>query len=135
MSESTPETPPDSSRTLDLRVPEMDCPTCAGKVTNSVERLEGIDEIDPRVTSGRLLVTYNSSVTSERAIRERVEAAGYAVESAATELTLSVPGMDCASCASKVENALADTEASVRSRPNRHRAESQYRRRMPTATP
>ncbi|NGM67559.1 cadmium-translocating P-type ATPase [Natronolimnobius sp. AArcel1] len=110
MNESTPDTPPDSSRTLELRVPEMDCPTCAGKVTNSVERLDGIDKIDPRVTSGRLVVTYDATTTSERAIRDRVEAAGYTVEATASELTLSVPGMDCASCASKVENALADTD-------------------------
>ncbi|MGM0389934.1 MAG: heavy-metal-associated domain-containing protein, partial [Natrinema limicola] len=46
---------PDASRTLELRVPEMDCSSCAGKVTNSVDRLEGIGELDARVTSGRLV--------------------------------------------------------------------------------
>jgi Zn2+/Cd2+-exporting ATPase len=101
---------PDSSRTLELRVPEMDCPTCAGKVRNSVERLEGIDAIDPRVTSGRLVVEYDPTRTDESAIRERVRAAGYAVEGAASELTVSVPDMDCPTCATKVENALADLE-------------------------
>ncbi|MXV63969.1 cadmium-translocating P-type ATPase [Natronorubrum sp. JWXQ-INN-674] len=106
MSESSPSTPPDSSRTLEFRVPEMDCPSCAGKVTNSVERLEGIDDLDARVTSGRLVVEYDPTRTSEAEIRERVHAAGYEVATADPERTLSVPEMDCASCANKVENAL-----------------------------
>ncbi|MFU8869684.1 heavy metal translocating P-type ATPase [Natronococcus sp.] len=107
---SDPAAPVDSSRTLELRVPEMDCPSCATKVRNSVERLDGIDEIDPRVTSGRLVVAYDPTRADEAAIRERVRAAGYAVEDAASELTVSVPEMDCPSCATKVENALADVE-------------------------
>ncbi|AGB37120.1 heavy metal translocating P-type ATPase [Natronococcus occultus] len=102
--------PSDSSRTLELQVPEMDCPSCATKVRNSVGRLAGIDGIDPRVTSGRLVVEYDPTRTDEASIRERVRAAGYAVEDAAAELTLSVPEMDCPSCATKVENALADLE-------------------------
>ena len=106
----SPSTPPDSSRTLELRVPDMDCPTCAGKVENSVGRLDGIDGIDPRVTSGRLVVDYDPTLTDESEIRERVRAAGYEIESAASERTFSVPGMDCASCASKVENALERTD-------------------------
>ena len=110
MSDPTPSaTPPDSSRTLELRVPEMDCPSCAGKVTNSVDRLAGIDSIDPQVTSGRLVVAYDPALTTSDEIRDRVRAAGYSVESPAAELSVSVPGMDCASCASKVENALAAT--------------------------
>ncbi|SEV96814.1 heavy metal translocating P-type ATPase [Natrinema salifodinae] len=118
MSESTPPTPPDAdsdvptteTRTLELRVPEMDCPSCAGKVTNSVERLAGIDALDARATSGRLVVEYDPTQTSDQAIRERVRAAGYGIDSGDAELTLSVPDMDCASCATKVENALSGTE-------------------------
>ncbi|WP_339104507.1 heavy metal translocating P-type ATPase [Haloterrigena salinisoli] len=106
---SAPDAPPDASRSLELRVPEMDCPSCAGKVTNSVERLEGIDGIDARVTSGRLVVEYDPTRTDEDEIRERVRAAGYEIVGAESELTFSVPDMDCASCANKVENALEGT--------------------------
>ncbi|WP_323171480.1 heavy metal translocating P-type ATPase [Natrialba sp. PRR66] len=120
MRDSPPSVPPDSSdseqsgtdQTLEVRVPEMDCPSCAGKVTKSVERLDGIDDIDPRVTSGRLLVRYDPARTSESEIRDRVRAAGYQIadegsDGGAADLSLSVPEMDCASCANKVENALA----------------------------
>ncbi|WP_293032232.1 heavy metal translocating P-type ATPase [Natronococcus sp.] len=100
----------DSSRTLELRVPEMDCPTCASKVENSVERLDGIDAIEPRVTSGRLVVEYDPTRVDEAAIRERVHAAGYDVEAASAERTFSVPEMDCPSCGAKVESALAEVD-------------------------
>ncbi|MDS0474172.1 heavy metal translocating P-type ATPase [Natrinema sp. 1APR25-10V2] len=118
MSDSTPSTPPDgdgkadSSRTLELRVPEMDCSSCAGKVTNSVDRLEGIGELDARVASGRLVVAYDPTRTTDEEIRERVRAAGYEIagERESDELTVSVPGMDCASCATKVENALSGVD-------------------------
>ncbi|MFC6718557.1 heavy metal translocating P-type ATPase [Natrialbaceae archaeon GCM10025810] len=106
---STPSTEEDaqrSSRTLALRVPEMDCPSCAGKVENSVDRLEGIESIEARVTSGRLVVEYDPSLVSDADVRERVEAAGYAVEGEVAERSYAVPEMDCASCAGKVENAL-----------------------------
>ncbi|MFA9415513.1 heavy metal translocating P-type ATPase [Natrinema sp. HArc-T2] len=105
---------PASRRTLELRVPEMDCSSCAGKVTNSVDRLEGIDELDARVTSGRLVVAYDPTETSDGEIRERVRAAGYEIvgdgSRSADELTVSVPDMDCASCATKVETALEGTD-------------------------
>ncbi|SIR96967.1 heavy metal translocating P-type ATPase [Natronorubrum thiooxidans] len=119
MTASSPSTPPDSSHTLEIRVPEMDCPSCAGKVTNSVERLDGIDGIEPRVTSGRLVVEYDPTQTSDAEIRERVRAAGYEIVDSASELTLSVPDMDCASCAGKVENALesADSVGEIETRP------------------
>jgi len=90
---------------LRLSVPEMDCPSCAGKVERSVRRLEGVLAIDPRPTSGTLVVTYDSDATDPEAVRERVTAAGYAVSAGRTE-HFAVPEMDCPSCAGKIERAL-----------------------------
>ncbi|QKY18528.1 heavy metal translocating P-type ATPase [Halorubrum sp. CBA1229] len=97
----------DSEDVAQLSVPEMDCPSCAGKVESSVGKLDGIDSVDPQVTTGTLTVSYDREQTSATAITERVEKAGYAVENAG-ELTskFTVPEMDCASCAGKIENAL-----------------------------
>jgi len=98
-------------RELSLSVPEMDCPSCAGKVTSSVETLDGIESTDARPTSGTLRVGYDPELTDEAAVRDRVTAAGYAIadddgSDGATELVLDVPEMDCSSCADKVERAL-----------------------------
>src|SRR6056297_1628950 len=89
-------------RRLRLSVPEMDCPSCAGKVESSVPALAGVAEIDPQPATGRLVVRYDEERTTAAAIRERVEAAGYGVEGAgdgAATTTLTVPEMDCPSCA------------------------------------
>ncbi|WP_135829481.1 heavy metal translocating P-type ATPase [Halorussus halobius] len=111
----------DPGRTVRLSVPEMDCPSCAGKVTASVESLDGVRDTDAAPTTGTLAVTYDPESTDGDAVRERIEAAGYAVageSDADRELRLSVPEMDCASCAGKVERALAEVDAdAVETRP------------------
>ncbi|MFC7140509.1 heavy metal translocating P-type ATPase [Halosimplex aquaticum] len=101
----------EAESTVQLSVPEMDCPSCAGKVENSVRKLAGIESIDPQVTTGTLTVAYDGEATSAEAVAERVEKAGYTVESGLDEVTerYTVPEMDCASCAGKVENALEST--------------------------
>jgi Cd2+/Zn2+-exporting ATPase len=87
----------------------MDCPSCAGKVENSVRKLDGITGVDPQVTTGILSVSYNDKETTPDAITERVEKAGYTVEDQGeTTATFIVPEMDCPSCAGKIENALDD---------------------------
>ncbi|MFC4989597.1 heavy metal translocating P-type ATPase [Saliphagus infecundisoli] len=99
-------------RTLQLTVPEMDCPSCAGKVTKSVEKLDGIEELDPQPTTGALTVTFNPTKTDEDAVLDRVEKAGYAVERPTEEVTgrFTVPEMDCPSCAKKVDKSLEGIE-------------------------
>ncbi|MBV0926069.1 cadmium-translocating P-type ATPase [Halomicroarcula limicola] len=94
-----------------LSVPEMDCPSCAGKVENSVRKLDGIDAVDPQVTTGTLSVTFDGGETSESDVVERVEKAGYGVEDAETvTVKFTVPEMDCPSCAGKIENALSELD-------------------------
>ncbi|MFC4408336.1 heavy metal translocating P-type ATPase [Haloarchaeobius iranensis] len=88
-------------------VPDMDCPSCAGKVENSVRTLDGIAAIDAQETTGTLTVTYDASMTSPEAVADRIEKAGYSIDRGkAATLSLTVPDMDCPSCAGKVENAV-----------------------------
>jgi Cd2+/Zn2+-exporting ATPase len=94
---------------LTLSVPEMDCPSCAGKVEHALAAVEGVERVSARPTSGTLVVDYDADETTPAAIRTAVEGAGYPVETD-ERLTLSVPEMDCPSCAGKVERALADVD-------------------------
>jgi Cd2+/Zn2+-exporting ATPase len=65
--------------TVRLVVPEMDCPSCAGKVDKSLERVDGILETALQPTTGSATVTYDPTRASESAIIEAVESAGYEV--------------------------------------------------------
>ncbi|MFB6161489.1 MAG: heavy metal translocating P-type ATPase [Haloferacaceae archaeon] len=104
--EPTP-APGDRGDAVRLSVPGMDCPSCAGKVESSVRKLDGIDDVDPRATTGTLTVTFDADETTPDAITDRVERAGYDVENAGgATVTATVPGMDCPSCAGKVGTAL-----------------------------
>ena len=102
-------------QTVQLDVPEMDCPSCATKVTKSVKKLDNIKNIDSRPTSGRLSVTYDPEGIDAEAVMGRVEAAGYTVEipDAKRSESLSIPEMDCPSCANKVGNALDGVDGLV----------------------
>jgi len=102
-----------------FEVPEMDCPSCAGKIETSVEQLDGVEAVDPQVASGRVTVTFEDGSTTPQEIAERVETAGYTVKDTGEATTFDVPGMDCASCAGTVENALerVDGVADYETRP------------------
>ncbi|MFB6156067.1 MAG: heavy metal translocating P-type ATPase [Haloferacaceae archaeon] len=99
----------DGGETLRLSVPEMDCPTCAGKVEASLDRLDGVLAMDPRPASGTLVVRYDPDRVTVEDVRERIEGAGYAVVRDET-LTLDVPEMDCPDCAGKVEGSLSTVD-------------------------
>ncbi|WP_435067416.1 heavy metal translocating P-type ATPase [Haloplanus sp. C73] len=90
-------------------VPDMDCASCASKVERSVREEAGVESVDPRPTTGTLVVEYDPGTTTADAIRGRVDAAGYDVAETTTE-TFAVPSMDCSSCAGTVESALSRIE-------------------------
>ncbi|SEK65101.1 heavy metal translocating P-type ATPase [Haloferax larsenii] len=97
-----------SPRTVTLDVPGMDCPSCAEKIVNSVSTLDGVVAVEPQVMTGTVHVEYRPEKVEVDALVERVQAAGYDVESRDDLQTerFDVPTMDCASCAGKIENAL-----------------------------
>ena len=101
-------TQPGDATAATYTVPEMDCPSCAEKVTTSIRELDGIERVDTRPTTGQVQVAYDEDRTDRESIADRVEAAGYAVEDRAsgTTVRLTVPEMDCASCGEKVTAAL-----------------------------
>jgi Cd2+/Zn2+-exporting ATPase len=106
-----------SPRTVTLDVPGMDCPSCAEKIVNSVSTLDGVATVEPQVMTGTVHIEYHPAQVGVDAVIERVQAAGYDVESRDDLRTerFDVPTMDCASCAGKIENAL-DTVAGIQDR-------------------
>jgi Cd2+/Zn2+-exporting ATPase len=79
-------------RTVQFVVPEMDCPSCAGKVENALERVDSVTEIDLQPTTGTARVTYDTDGIGERDVVSAIERAGYdVVESTADESDAAVP--------------------------------------------
>jgi Cd2+/Zn2+-exporting ATPase len=70
---------PPPERTVAFSVPEMDCPSCAGKVDSSLDRLGGVVDIDLRPTAGTVTVTYGPDRIDEADVVAAIEGAGYTV--------------------------------------------------------
>ena len=65
--------------TASLAVPEMDCPSCAGKVDNALAYLDGVTDVALNPTAGTATVTYDPAVADEERVVAAIEGAGYAV--------------------------------------------------------
>ncbi|ELZ11563.1 zinc-transporting ATPase [Halovivax asiaticus JCM 14624] len=77
---STDDQPPDPDPAVaEFSVPEMDCPSCAGKVENALGSVDGISETDLRPTTGSVSVAYDDENTTDAEIAGAIEGAGYAV--------------------------------------------------------
>lgn len=71
--------------TVNLDVPEMDCPSCAGKVENALDRVDGVESFETRPTVGTVVVSYDEESVAPGAVERAIESAGYAVESTEDE--------------------------------------------------
>lgn len=67
---------------LKMRVEGMDCPACALKIENAMQRLPGVTDINVSYTAGTLFLKLDEDRTSTRAIEEKVRALGYTPVSA-----------------------------------------------------
>ncbi|WP_136717629.1 heavy metal translocating P-type ATPase [Halorientalis salina] len=65
--------------TARLVVPEMDCPSCAGKVDKSLSRVDGVVDTTLQPTTGKTTVTYDSDRVDEGDVIAAIENAGYEV--------------------------------------------------------
>ncbi|MGB9965309.1 heavy metal translocating P-type ATPase [Halobacterium hubeiense] len=70
---------PSATLTARLSVPEMDCPSCAGKVEHALEGVDGVRSFDTQPTTGRVVVTYDPDAADEAELVAAIEAAGYEV--------------------------------------------------------
>ena len=83
-------------RTVRLSVPEMDCPSCAGKVETTLQRADGVIETGLQPTTGTATVAYDSGQVSRADIVAAVEGAGYEVENHESSLDAEPAGVEVA---------------------------------------
>ena len=104
--EQNPRTMPDAAHTLSphlsLPVEGMTCASCAGRVERALRGVPGVAEVQVNLATERADVEGSAAPA---ALAAAIRAAGYAVPEA--DRTIGVEGMTCASCAGRVERALA----------------------------
>jgi Cu+-exporting ATPase len=97
-----PEAPLATLPRTSLTVEGMTCASCSGRVERALRKVPGVAEAQVNLAAERAEVTGSAP---PEALAEAIRAAGYAVPEA--ERTIGVEGMTCASCAGRVERALA----------------------------
>ncbi|MDY6780574.1 MAG: cation transporter, partial [Halobacteria archaeon] len=68
-------------RTAEFEVPEMDCPSCAGKVENALTGVQGVLEHDLYPATQKAVVTYDPKSISADEVESTMESSGYSVKS------------------------------------------------------
>ena len=88
---------------FDLPIDGMTCASCAGRVEKSLAKVPGVRSVSVNLATEQARV--EAPADSLPALVEAVQQAGYNVPAHSLELDIS--GMTCASCAGRVEKALA----------------------------
>jgi copper chaperone CopZ len=63
-----------------LKVKGVDCNNCAVNVSKALEGIEGIENLDIRISEKMAVVTFDPDKVSKQEITEKVEDFGYDVE-------------------------------------------------------
>ena len=100
--------PPPGMKTTTFGIMGMTCASCAGTVEEAIRELPGIEEASVNLTTERARVVYDASKVTPKQISDAVKNAGYDV--AVSEVTLSIGGMSCATCAQAIESSLMEMD-------------------------
>ena len=88
---------------FNLPIDGMTCASCAGRVEKALTKVPGVRSVNVNLATEQARI--EAPVDSLPALVEAVQQAGYSVPAHSLELDIS--GMTCASCAGRVEKALA----------------------------
>lgn len=86
-----------------LQIKGMSCASCVSRIETALKKVDGVTQASVNLATERAEITSYTPIDREALIKA-IEHAGYEVADAATEL--SIDGMTCASCVSRVEKAL-----------------------------
>ncbi|MDY7081280.1 MAG: heavy metal-associated domain-containing protein [Halobacteria archaeon] len=65
------------SETVQLRVMDFDCPTCASTVERDLSNVEGVEDVEVHYTTGRVEIVYDGDVAEADRFEQTIENQGY----------------------------------------------------------
>jgi Cu+-exporting ATPase len=99
-----------------LQVTGMTCAACSTRIEKVLSKLEGVEEAGVNLASEKAKVTYDPSKTNTDNIIEKIQKIGYGVRE--EKLILSVTGMTCAACSTRIEKVLNKQQGVVKATVN-----------------
>jgi Cu+-exporting ATPase len=100
-----------SSRRVAIKIEGMTCASCAGRVEKALAGERGVMRAEVNLASEKALVEFDPRLTGVDDLARRIKELGYRPR--LEKVTFGVEGMNCASCAGRVEKALRGVEGVV----------------------
>ncbi len=91
-----------------VKIKGMTCAACAGRIERNLNKLKGVEKANVNLAMGKAVIEYQSADVDVKDFIKKIRDTGYDVVLDRTELD--IIGMDCASCAIRVEKALSKLE-------------------------
>ncbi len=71
------------SKTTTLRSQELSCPSCISKIEKAVKQVTGVENVDVRFNTGRIVIVHDPDQASTDALIAAVGKAGYTAKASA----------------------------------------------------
>ena len=94
-------------RRIELPVSGLTCSKCVEKLERVLKGVPGVKTATVNLRAGRAFVDYEPATATISMLREAIKAAGYRTETSKTKFK--IEGITCASCVTKIEDALCHT--------------------------
>lgn len=69
--------------TTTLRSQELSCPSCIAKIEKAVKQVKGVEDVDVRFNTGRIVIKHDPDQAPTDALIEAVGKAGYTAKASA----------------------------------------------------
>ncbi|MGE5553109.1 MAG: heavy metal translocating P-type ATPase [Betaproteobacteria bacterium] len=99
--------PDDSVSKTTLKISGMSCASCGVRIEKALQAVPGVEEASVNFAMERASVTYDPARVDVETLKKAVRDAGYEIRSDLAKVELKISGMSCASCAARIEKALA----------------------------
>jgi Cu+-exporting ATPase len=96
---------------LTLGITGMTCAACATRIEKNLSKVPGVKEANINLASEKATVSYDPNQATVGQLIESVKKTGYGVKE--ENVTLSISGMTCASCATRIEKQLMKVEGAL----------------------
>jgi len=93
---------------INLPVDKITCQGCVNFIEKNISGLEGVSSVRANLADSSVNIEYDPSHVKVGSLKQKLDAINYTVPTQSADIK--IEGMHCASCVSRIEKRLAETE-------------------------
>jgi len=91
-----------------LQITGMTCAACATRIEKGLSKMEGVEQANVNLALEKSVIKYDPQKVKEEDFEKKIQHLGYGIAKEKKELTIT--GMTCAACATRIEKGLSKME-------------------------